>query len=92
MTVKKSTIFFLFGLVLLLIFIPNFVFLLRDLVGVKFIFPLLGDSYISGTFISKDTYKSFYLFKVLDPPDVMGWTVIGSYLVFAVFKIFDFLK
>jgi len=92
MIVKKSTIFFLFGLVLLLIFIPNFVFLLRDLVGVKFIFPLLGDSYISGTFISKDTYKSFYLFKLLDPPDVMGWAVIGSYLVFAVFRMFDFLK
>ena len=92
MTVKKNTIFFIFGLALLLIFIPNFVIFLRDLVGVKFIFPLLGNSYISDIFLSKDTYKSFYMFRVLDPPGILGWVVIGTYLVFAVFKIFDYLK
>ena len=92
MTVKKSTIFYIFGLALLLIFIPVFVFLLRDLVGVKFIFPLLGDSYLAATFLSIDTYRSFYLFKILDPPNAMGWTVIGAYLVLVIFRIFDYLK
>jgi len=92
MSVKKSTIFYIFGLALLLIFIPGFVFFIRDLVGVKFIFPLLGDSYLSDTFLSIETYRSFYMFKILDPPNATGWTVIGLYLVLAIFRIFDYLK
>jgi len=77
MTLKRSTIFFVFGLILLLIFIPGFVMLIKDLVDVKFIFPLLGEKYLAATFLSTCTYRSFYSFKVQDPPGAAGWAVIG---------------
>jgi type IV secretion system protein VirD4 len=91
-SIKVSAAVFVLGLVLIIIFIPGLVFLIRDLVGVKFIFPLLGESYITATLLSAGTYRYFYQFKILDPPAVMGWMVIMSYLAISVFKIMGLLK
>ena len=89
---KIRLILFISILVLLLTLTPGFVMLIRDLVNVKFIFPLLGDGYFSGTFFTKDTFTSFYIKRAWDPPNVLGWALILSYLGFSSFGIFGFLK
>ncbi len=89
---KIKLIFFISILVVLLICIPGFVMLIRDLVGVRFIFPLLGDGYLLDTFFAKDTYISFYMLRAWDPPNVLGWTIILAYLIFSSFGTFSFLK
>ena len=88
---KKKLILPVSILVVLLICIPGFVMLIRDLVGVKFIFPLLGDGYLQDTFLTKDTYISFYMLRAWDPPNVLGWGIILAYLIFSSFGTFGFL-
>ena len=66
--------------------------LIRDLVGVRFIFPLLGESYLLDTFLAKDTYISFYMIRAWDPPNVLGWAIVLAYLVFSSFGTFGFFR
>ena len=89
---KKKLILFILILAVLLICIPSFIMLVRDLVGIKFIFPLLGDGYFLDTFLAKDTYFSFYMTRAWDPPNVLGWGIILAYLVFSSFGTFGFFR
>ena len=66
--------------------------LMRDLIDVKFIFPLLGDGYLLDTFLARDTYTSFYMPRAWDPPNVLGWAVIIAYLFFSSFGTFGFFR
>ena len=89
---KKSSIIYFMGLVIILVFIPCLVVFIRELVEVKFIVPLLGDSYIKNIFYDGNTFFNFYFFKLMDPPAVVGWGIIVIYLLFSIFKIFDFVR
>ena len=90
--IKKSSTIYLIGLTIILIFIPGLVKFIRDAVAARFATLDLGSGYFKDIFFDSKVFFNFYLFKSLDPPAIVGWSIIGLYVIFAIFRIFDFIK